>query len=390
MDRISDALEQAGRAREGALQASSNSDLSVNRAADVKDLIDLRLIRARSPFNQLPAREQERLIEGGEVIRFESGMRVFARGTEDPHVHYLIEGAVSIASETAQLQTLYAYQETALFPLDEAGVKSHTVTAVMPSRVFRIVQTKLDEHPPVPPPINVEKEVARELYSHTFSGEQLAQLVEQLHQDSQQLAGELDPSKGARALDEVRFGENTIGVRLDTPPADLAATITPPPVAPSPPQPEPPINPPTHAEINDEIGRFTRDLELRFRRYVQQVRAEERRRAQAQLQQHAKRLQALAEAQLRAKIETVRERYQAAVIAREQKLRERYEHLIAMANKITRQKAAIYQARRQLEDKLRLAEQVHHELAQIGLTVTRQLNDLENMIPDTEQPGAPT
>ena len=67
------------------------------------------------------------------------------------HVHYLIEGAVSIASETAQLQTLYAYQETALFPLDEAGGKSHTVTAVMPSRVFRIVQTKLDQHSPVPP-----------------------------------------------------------------------------------------------------------------------------------------------------------------------------------------------------------------------------------------------
>ena len=128
---------------------------------------------------------------------------------------------------------------------------------------------------------------------------------------------------------------------------------------------------------------------MRFRRYVEQVRVEERRRAQAQLQQHAKRLQALAEAQLRAKIETVRERYQAAVIARERKLRERYEHLIAMANKITRQKAAIYQARRQLEDKLGLAEQVHHELAQIGLTVTRQLHDLENMIPDTEQPGAP-
>ena len=64
--------------------------------------------------------------------------------------------------------------------------------------------------------------------------------------------------------------------------------------------------------------------------------------------------------------------------------------LFTLCSPITRQKAAIYQARRQLEDKLGLAEQVHHELAQIGLTVTRQLNDLENMIPDTEQPGAPT
>ena len=29
------------------------------------------------------------------------------------------------------------------------------------------------------------------------------------------------------ALDDVRFGENRLGVKLDTPPADLAATITP-------------------------------------------------------------------------------------------------------------------------------------------------------------------
>ena len=45
----------------------------------------------------------------------------------------------------------YAYQETGLFLLDEAGGKSHTVTVVMPSRVFPIVQTKLDQHSPVPP-----------------------------------------------------------------------------------------------------------------------------------------------------------------------------------------------------------------------------------------------
>ncbi len=93
-------------------------------------------------------------------------------------------------------------------------------------------------------------------------------------------------------------------------------------------------------------------------------------------------LKQAAETQLRAKVVTIRDRYQAAHVAKEKKLRDRYEHLIALANKMTRQKAAIYQARRQLEDKLRLAEKVHNELAQIGLTVTRQLNDLEAMIPD--------
>ncbi len=394
MERIKEALEQARRARDKALQESTLNDLKAGSANDVNDLIDARRIRERIPFNQLGSGEQQALIAQGEVLRVEAGARVFMSGTEDPYVHYLLEGAVSIASDNAQGQTLYAYQESALLPLDEAGVKTHTVTAVIASRIFRIAQSRLQEPLPTASKVSssapalTEEATPRDLYTHTYSGEQLAQLVEQLHQDSQQLTSDYSASKSARPLDEVRFGENTIGVKIDAPAPNLEATIAPSTVTQEALAPAA-IGLPSRDEINDEIGRFTRDLEMRFRRYVQQVRAEERQRAQAQLQRHAKRLQALAEQQLRAKIETVRERYQAAYIAREKKLRERYEHLIAMANKMTRQKAAIYQARRQLEDKLRLAEQVHNELAQIGLTVTRQLNDLEGMIPDDEQAVSP-
>ncbi len=392
MERIKDALEQARRARDKALQESTLNELKTGSTNDVNDLIDARRIRERIPFNQLTAHEQQVLIAAGEVLRIEAGTPVFVSGTEDHYVYYLLEGAVSIASDNSQGQTLYAYQESALLPLDEAGAKTHTVTAVIASRVFRIAKSTLQAPVPTPgtapAPPPVEEETPRDLYTHTYSGEQLAQLVEQLHQDSQQLVSDYSASKSARPLDEVRFGENTIGVKIDAPTPNLEATIAPPGVAQEA-LAQTTSGLPSRDEINDEIGRFTRDLEVRFRRYVQQVRSEERKRAQAQLQQHAKRLQALAEQQLRAKIETVRERYQAAYIAREKKLRERYEHLIAMANKMTRQKAAIYQARRQLEDKLRLAEQVHNELAQIGLTVTRQLNDLEGMIPDEEQANSP-
>jgi hypothetical protein len=334
------------------------------------------------------------LIASGEVRRYDSAAFVYSAGDTDSCVHYLLEGAVSLSSDSSPPQTLYAYQDAALLPLDEAGVKTHTVRAVIPSRVFRIDAALLaavaDTAAPPPaltpsaPQAPPEPEIPRELYTQTYSGQQLAQLVEQLHVDRAHLAtangNAPQPSPG---LDEVRFGENTLGVKLEVPAASInefdVQTLnnndTP-----------PTANLPSREEINDEIGRFMRALEARFRRYVLDVRAEERKRAQAQLQVHAKRLQALAEQQLRTKVETIRERYQGALVAREKKLRERYEHLIAMANKVTHQKAAIYQARRQLEDKLRLAEQVHNELAQIGLTVSRQLNDLEGMIPDEAEP----
>lgn len=391
MERIKDALEQARLAREKALLENSLNTLRTGSAAEVSALIDARRIRERIPINQLTLEEQQAVIAAGTVLRFESGEHVFEAGSHDADIHYLIEGAVTIGSVTSQPQTLYAYQEAALLALDEAGTRSHTVTALIPSRVFRVPLTVLESAhrtpppPPSPPPAPasppaVEEPLPREMYAHTYSGEQLAQLVEQLQEDSRLLQGDLGPARDVRALDEVRFGENTMGVRLD-PPSPLEASV----------QPVPPAVVqeavlPSRREIDDEIGRFTRELEMRFRRYVEQIREEERRRAQARLQQHARRLQQLAEQQLRAKIETVKTRYQAAYAAREKTLRERYEHLLAMANKVTRQKAAIYQARRQLEDKLRLAEQVHHELAQIGLTVTRQLNDLEGMIPDDNAP----
>ncbi len=388
MERIKDALEQARRAREKAILESTLNEVRTGGSADVNDLIDARRIRERTPFNKLSAGDQQRLIAAGEVRRFDSAAVVFQAGEADECLHYLLEGAVSIASDSSAPQTLYAYQDAALMPLDDAGTKTHTVRAVIPSRVFRINATTLaamadvaaPTAPSAPPP--AEPEIPRELYTQTYSGDQLAQLVEQLHADRAHLAaGNGEVPKPTGNLDEVRFGENTLGVKLEVPATSIndfdVQTLNNNDTAPT-------ASLPSREEINDEIGRFMRALEGRFRRYVLEVRAEERRRAQAQLQTHAKRLQALAEQQLRTKVETIRERYQTALLAREKKLRERYEHLIAMANKVTRQKAAIYQARRQLEDKLRLAEQVHNELAQIGLTVTRQLNDLEGMIPDEE------
>ncbi|MBI2800399.1 MAG: hypothetical protein HYX63_08940 [Gammaproteobacteria bacterium] len=382
MERIKDALDQARRSREKAVLERTVNNLVGSSTADVNDLIDARRIRERVPFNQLQHEEQQALIAAGEVLRLDGGQHVFAVGDQDDRIHYLLEGAVSILGEGAPAHTLYAYQEAALLPLDDAGTKSHTVTVLIPSRIFRIPHARLSGRTATPaaPEDSREDDVPRELYAHTYSGEQLAQLVDALHADRKGLAAET--AGGTPPRDEVKFGENTLGVRLDSIVSELTPSVPPAVEA------APPPTLPSHDEINDEISRFTRELEGRFRRYVDVVRSEERRRAQAQLQVHVKRLQKLAEQQLRGKVETIRDRYHEAYLAKERKLRERYGHLITLTNTVTRQKAAIYQARRQLEDKLRLAEQVHNELAQIGLNVTRQLNDLEGMIPD-ENTAAP-
>lgn len=243
-------------------------------------------------------------------------------------------------------------------------------------------------HPPGslldrPPRAAGEETVPPALYTETQSGQQLADLVGALHAEHEALAREL-PATASTGGSEVKFGETTLSVHFD----DLSLAD------------EDPLSATAGAgadddaarrarmrlALDDEISQFTLELEARFRRYVEAVKAQERARYHAQLKAHAGRLQKLAEQQLRAKLATIRERYRAAHKAQEHQLRERYQHLIGLANKVTQQKAGIYEARRQLEDKLRQAEQVHHELAQIGLSVTRQLSDLESLIPSERVP----
>ena len=134
-------------------------------------------------------------------------------------------------------------------------------------------------------------------------------------------------------------------------------------------------------KLDDEIGQFVQELEVRLRRYVDDVRAAERSRYEAKLQQHAERLQALAQQRLREKVASMRQRFQTAHIERERRLRERYRNLRSFANKMARQKAAIYTARRQIADKLQMVEQIHAELSQLGSQLNDQLDDLDDLMP---------
>lgn len=139
--------------------------------------------------------------------------------------------------------------------------------------------------------------------------------------------------------------------------------------------------------VDDEIGQFARELEQRFRTYVEQVKEEERALYEAQMQRHAARLQKLATDQIREVLSTQRDKYQAAYAEKEENLRGRFNNLRDFANKIARQKAAIYVARRQITEKLQMVDQIHSELSQLGSQLNNQLDDLDDLMP-TENFGS--
>jgi len=371
MERIKEALEKARDRREqgsiGTQTLSRSGALSGSRLG--KDRI-----LEREPFRHYSSAEQQKLLETGRVLNVALGETLQFAGDKDAYVHYLLSGAVVVESDH-EAKTVAANEEAAWLPLDRAGVKSHSITAESDAEVFRVPYAALpgneggDEAGPIP----------TAAYTETYSGQQLANLVEQINTEHEAL----DTISAAPGLADTQalLGEDgsvsalgELSASADSLLSDLESAYD----EEIPDGGDPGFEP----RVDDEIGRFTHDLELRFRRYVEKVKSEERARYNTQIQKHAQHLQQLAEQEIRTRLSTLRKRYQSAYAEKERRLRARYDNLRDFANKIARQKAAIYVARRQIGEKLRLVEQIHVELSQLGSQLNHQLDDLDDLMPD--------
>ena len=367
-ERIKEALDKAREQRQ-----HNGADRSENNPAAGVRLGNDRIL-AREPFRGYSANERERLLEHARVLDVGGGETFQFAGDRDAHVHYLLSGSVVLEGDNSTATTVTAGSPAAAEPLDQAGLKTRSITATVDAEILRVPAdalpgTRPDDAAVVPP----------DEYTETFSGQQLADLVKEINAEhatlSQSGPSVVDPhallseqQPAAESFAEVAANAESAlaGIAFSDDEDILASdsrTYEP--------------------KIDDEIGAFARELETRFRRYVDKVKADERARYEARLQQHADRLQTLAEQHINARLIALRERYQGAHAEKERRLRERYRALRDFANKIARQKAAIYVARRQIGEKLRMVEQIHAELSQLGSQLNNQLDDLDDLMPST-------
>ena len=114
------------------------------------------------------------------------------------------------------------------------------------------------------------------------------------------------------------------------------------------------------------------------------MRREERERIEQHVQARVVQIRKRAEEVIREKLLLARARDKERRTLAEKRLRQNYEKLKRMANKITHQKAQIQRTRRQLQQKLLAADEVHRQLADLGQTMTKQLDNLEEMTPEEE------
>lgn len=235
---------------------------------------------------------------------------------------------------------------------------------------------------PVPRSAATDDEPAQPaLYADTISGQHLAQLVEEIRADAEELASEPGDPR-----DQTLNG--TTEIRLDDP---LFEVDAPPAPAPEPPPPESPVAPAASDassgltdRFDDALGNAFTDLESMVRERLENIRREERARVEAEFQQRVAAIRQRAEQLMRDRLRQLRAKDRERNEALELRTRERFERLAALANRITHQKAEIQRARRLIEQKLKAADTLHRELAQLGETMTREIGSLEELMPEPE------
>ena len=359
MERIKEALNAARAERDRRL---SDTDM-VNGVA--------RRLRLFTSFANLGEDARRAIAAAGEIMDVDSGGVICHLGERDECVNYLLEGMVRIETADGTTRDLHAGDGPARHALDEPGYKIASIVATHPSRVFRIDPLRL---PGTPAP-GTTTAAPVSAYAETFSGQQLAMLVGALSNEHRGLNG---VAAAPNNETDVVVGERTLGVDFELP--DLESTRKP--SAPSDAA-ETSNSPPTTAAVAapDVLASLTSAFEAQLRRHVDGIRQEERARVQAKLKAYGERLKAQAEEQLRSKVKALRTRFEVANASREQDIRKRYAQLLELANRLTRQKAEINQARQQIEEKLGRAETLHRELAELGGVVSGHLDQIDEMLP---------
>ena len=244
----------------------------------------------------------------------------------------------------------------------------------------------------------------RDAYADTVTGARLADLVEEINDHFQELENAGGPKEGD-TLDEETLDIAGIDAEERAPPVP-EETFEPdePDFIVEPDEPDLMVEPdvpdaliPEMAEevpdIRDfdlsipeeEMSQITREMLLKLRRCVSAFASAQRLRYEEQLRARTVQVEIAATKELHRKAEEIRLIYQGKFEAKELSLRRHYQRLVRLANKITRQKAELQQARKDLEQKLGATDSLYREVHDIRRMLTQRIGNLEGM--DAEDDG---
>lgn len=155
----------------------------------------------------------------------------------------------------------------------------------------------------------------------------------------------------------------------------------------------PPSSPPggavavdTEALLDDGIATVMREMETRLREEVERAVAARMAAVEADYRGKLERMRALTRQEIEQKEAALARQYEARYHEKEQLLRGYYKKLIALANRISRQKAQLQEARKQFESKLGSANRLYREVEEMRELLKDQIVYLDREAID-EIPG---
>ena len=228
--------------------------------------------------------------------------------------------------------------------------------------------------------------VAVEKYAQTSTGQHLADLIDEIHENQEDLPS---PGSNDTGVADGASGLSPGGVFDVAPDTGRSAsagdssvllvdTRAPMPV--------------THNEILDDslfdesedLAQIVQDFEFRIRDYVENTTYKRLHDVEQSYQEKLNRLRKAAAIEVRKRQELARQRYETQYKKKELQLRAHYKKLMALANKISKQKAQLQQAKVQFEEKLSAANAVYRQVEDMRKALRQHIGALPGSPDDVD------
>ena len=326
----------------------------------------------------------------------------------------LAERGYDVSHIGEPLSKLFASEEAAVQPAEVAREEANSESIVVfppapdatpvrdePERSFVEKGVNdgndLDEQSPI---IDLENgygpavPAPRDAYADTVTGARLADLVEEINDHFQELENAGEQKEGDTldedALDIAGLDEDEFAAPPEKPaePQEPEEPVEPTvpyvPESESEPEPEPAEEVPDIRDFDlsipeEEMSQITREMLLKLRRCVSAFASAQRLRYEEQLRARTAQAEIAATKELHRKAEEIRLTYQAKFEAKELTLKRYYQRLVRLANKITRQKAELQRARKDLEEKLGATDSLYREVHDIRRMLAQRIGTLDGL-----------
>lgn len=137
-----------------------------------------------------------------------------------------------------------------------------------------------------------------------------------------------------------------------------------------------------HAHVDPEIAQAMSGIETVLQRFAEA----ERRRSEEKIAQWKVQLKKATMIVIKKQVESAKAKWTRSLAANEAKIAEQYGRLIALADKVAKQKAQIQVAKKELEQKMQVADRLHTEFDEIRSVLDGQIGAID-ALDDNEDPA---